>query len=559
MIDLKSVLDTFPECLSDSKKLKSILLDLYPEEKLYGKLLAQILDAGIVDELKNKDKIDSFEFAILCNRFVSIYAVDQKYVKECIEIWLRALGINKESAIKNNPQNSAKSTLHTHRYAETIIPPTCSEKGYTLHSCSCGYEYKDNFVSAKHDFMLIKHIAPTCDKDGEDFYRCSRCGEEKTVSIPTKGHKFSNWVEKTKPTCLKNGLDVRECLLCGKTESRKVSKTGHNFSSWRKNGDDFIRDCSNCGFSEKRGLPIERIGQIFEFGEYPQLCNNYNDVRPIQWEVLDIQDNKALLLSVYGLDKKAFDDSCLGLPLYKITKNFISWGNSSIRRWLNSFFYKYSFSDTEKEKILTSELTNIVYTETYPDMKSMASRKGKTWDNNTQDKIFLLSIPDVELYFGLKESTAVKELHKNVIMTERFNEKKAVPWLLRTNSYSVRNYSSFISYDYRIKTVHDNYFLIATYGDEHAIRPAMWVDLSTAENKEQKLKAEQERKRLEEQHKAEQARLERERAIKAAEEKKKEESLKKERREKDLCQYCGGSFKGLIIKRCSICGKRRDY
>lgn len=559
MIDLKSVLDTFPECLSDSKKLKSILLDLYPEEKLYGKLLAQILDAGIVDEIKNKDKIDSFEFAILCNRFVSTYAVDQKYVKECIEIWLRALGINKESAIKNNPQNSAKSTLHTHRYAETIIPPTCSENGYTLHSCSCGYEYKDNFVSAKHDFMLIKHIAPTCDKDGEDFYRCSRCGEEKTVSIPTKGHKFSNWVEKTKPTCLKNGLDVRECLLCGKTESRKVSKTGHNFSSWRKNGDDFIRDCSNCGFSEKRGLPIERIGQIFEFGEYPQLRNNYNDVRPIQWEVLDIQDNKALLLSVYGLDKKAFDDSCLGLPLYKITKNFISWGNSSIRRWLNSFFYKYSFSDTEKEKILTSELTNIVYTETYPDMKSMASRKGKTWDNNTQDKIFLLSIPDVELYFGLKESTAVKELHKNVIMTERFNEKKAVPWLLRTNSYSVRNYSSFISYDYRIKTVHDNYFLIATYGDEHAIRPAMWVDLSTAEDKEQKLKAEQERKRLEEQHKAEQARLERERAIKAAEEKKKEESLKKERREKDLCQYCGGSFKGLIIKRCSICGKRRDY
>ena len=177
----------------------------------------------------------------------------------------------------------------------------------------------------------------------------------------------------------------------------------------------------------------------------------------------------------------------------------------------------------------------------------------------TQDKIFLLSIPDVELYLGLKESIAVKELHKNVVMTERFNEKKAVPWLLRTNSYSVRNYSSFISYDYRIETVHDNYFLIATYGDEHAIRPAMWVDLSTAEEKEQRLKAEQERKRLEEQHKAEQARLERERAIKAAEEKKKEESLKKERREKGLCQYCGGSFKGLIIKRCSICRKRRDY
>ena len=27
----------------------------------------------------------------------------------------------------------------------------------------------------------------------------------------------------------------------------------------------------------------------------------------------------------------------------------------------------------------------------------------------------------------------------------------------------------------------------------------------------------------------------------------------------NVCQYCGGRFKGLLVKRCSACGKRKDY
>ena len=84
-----------------------------------------------------------------------------------------------------------------------------------------------------------------------------------------------------------------------------------------------------------------------------------------------------------------------------------------------------------------------------------------------------------------------------------------------------------------------------------------WV--STAEEKEQKLQEEQERRKLEEERKAKQAQLEQERALKAAEEKRKEEILKKERRDKGVCQHCGGEFKGWLIKKCSTCGKRKDY
>ncbi len=35
---------------------------------------------------------------------------------------------------------------HTHSYVETVVAPTCTAKGYTLHKCACGEEYTDTEV-----------------------------------------------------------------------------------------------------------------------------------------------------------------------------------------------------------------------------------------------------------------------------------------------------------------------------------------------------------------------------------------------------------------------------
>ena len=34
---------------------------------------------------------------------------------------------------------------HVHNYTATVIAPTCTAQGYTLHTCTCGDSYKDNF------------------------------------------------------------------------------------------------------------------------------------------------------------------------------------------------------------------------------------------------------------------------------------------------------------------------------------------------------------------------------------------------------------------------------
>lgn len=38
--------------------------------------------------------------------------------------------------------------VHTHSYTQSVVAPTCTEKGYTKHTCSCGDTYSDAYVNA---------------------------------------------------------------------------------------------------------------------------------------------------------------------------------------------------------------------------------------------------------------------------------------------------------------------------------------------------------------------------------------------------------------------------
>lgn len=48
-------------------------------------------------------------------------------------------------------------------------------------------------------------------------------------------------------------------------------------------------------------------------------------------------------------------------------------------------------------------------------------------------------------------------------------------------------------------------------------------------------------------------------AKKMAEERRIAEEQIASRRFQNLCQYCGGTFKGMFSKKCTNCGKEKDY
>jgi hypothetical protein len=107
------------------------------------------------------------------------------------------------------------------------------------------------------------------------------------------------------------------------------------------------------------------VGDIVNFGSY-------------SWLVLEVNDGKALLISEYILECRAYNTGWVST----------TWAECELRAYLNSEFY-HSFDDGDRAKIAETELTN-----------DNNPRYGTAGGANTSDRIFLLSIGEAERYFS---------------------------------------------------------------------------------------------------------------------------------------------------------------
>ncbi len=198
---------------------------------------------------------------------------------------------------------------HTHSYVETVISPTCTEKGYTLHKCACGYEFLDNLTAAlghnlgewkvttpategkdgeetractrencdyfetrkipaqehTHDYKETV-VEPTCTEKGYTLHKCS-CGDEyKDNEQPALGHSFTNYVSDGNATCTKDGTKTAKCDRCDEKDTVTDEKTafGHNFGEWKEikpatEEEDGLKEraCARCGETEEQSIPAK--------------------------------------------------------------------------------------------------------------------------------------------------------------------------------------------------------------------------------------------------------------------------------------------------------------
>lgn len=140
---------------------------------------------------------------------------------------------------------------HVHSFTDTVVPPTCTEKGYTLHRCACGYEHKDTFVpNGSHKFVVFEQTDPTCEVGGLQRLRCTTCGVTGSRPIPPLGHDWGQWTVKNVPTCTEDGSQVHFCTRCGAGEEAPVPAIGHNLVNKQKSKTEkncFEYFCQNCG------------------------------------------------------------------------------------------------------------------------------------------------------------------------------------------------------------------------------------------------------------------------------------------------------------------------
>ena len=78
---------------------------------------------------------------------------------------------------------------HTHSYKAVVTAPTCTEKGYTTHTCACGDSYVDTYTDALGHAWDNGKVTkePTETETGVKAFTCTRCGETKTEVIPATG------------------------------------------------------------------------------------------------------------------------------------------------------------------------------------------------------------------------------------------------------------------------------------------------------------------------------------------------------------------------------------
>ena len=75
---------------------------------------------------------------------------------------------------------------HTHSYTSTVINPTCTLKGYTVFTCSCGHSYTSNQKPALGHKYKSEVIPPTTAAGGYTLHVCTVCGHTYQDSFTEK-------------------------------------------------------------------------------------------------------------------------------------------------------------------------------------------------------------------------------------------------------------------------------------------------------------------------------------------------------------------------------------
>ena len=96
-----------------------------------------------------------------------------------------------------------------HNYEADVTPPTCTEDGYTTHTCSrCGDSYTDNTTDMLGHTLgeYIVDTEATCTTTGSQHKECIYCDYESDAEeIPAKGHDFDTTVAAVAATCISEG------------------------------------------------------------------------------------------------------------------------------------------------------------------------------------------------------------------------------------------------------------------------------------------------------------------------------------------------------------------
>ncbi|MBO4410683.1 MAG: hypothetical protein J5794_00615 [Lachnospiraceae bacterium] len=204
------------------------------------------------------------------------------------------------------------------------------------------------------------------------------------------------------------------------------------------------------------------VGDVVVFGTYEMDGDTANGNEPIEWLVLDKNSDSLLVISLYALASGVYTEG---------EDTDVSWETSSVRTWLNGEFFNAAFS-TEEQAVVK---TTTVAAEKNPRYEKLSA------GNDTQDKLFFLSLQEAEQYFTNNASRACSPT--KAVLAEGGFSLSVKPW------YSDLNYACMwwlrnpgmdtTKAAYVDKSGSFNYNgNRANYNSKISYRPAMWLSVN---------------------------------------------------------------------------------
>ena len=209
-----------------------------------------------------------------------------------------------------------------------------------------------------------------------------------------------------------------------------------------------------------------KVGDYITFGHYEQDNNTGNGKEPIEWLVLEVRGDQALVISRYGLDCKPYNTS--------LTE--VTWETCSLREWLNGEFLNIAFNTTEQKAIVRITVDN--------SQNQGYSGWNTSGGNNTEDGIFLLSYAEANKYLGVtrgntgnmrsRMSPTAYALYAGAGRSSVYKTADgdaAGWWWLRSPGY-FQDLAAFVDYD-------GSLYNHRVYDGSACVRPALWVNLGS--------------------------------------------------------------------------------
>lgn len=201
------------------------------------------------------------------------------------------------------------------------------------------------------------------------------------------------------------------------------------------------------------------VGDTITFGAYEQDNNTSNGKEAIEWTVLDKDGMSLLLISKQALDCQQYNTSYTD----------VTWESCSLRKWMNGTFLNKAFNAEEQAQIQNT---------------TVSADKNPEYNTNpgnaTTDKVFLLSINEVEKYFNSDEArkcaptayAKAQGAYTSDIYKTASGAATCWWWLRSPGDYQTYAANVLNGGSVNCTGHHVHY-------DNDAVRPALWINLDS--------------------------------------------------------------------------------